>query len=40
MCNFGLHGLTNPISLKMASGKTHGLTKEMHLGNEGKSQIY
>jgi len=36
MCNFGFHGLATPISLKMASAKTHGLTKEMHLGNEEK----
>jgi hypothetical protein len=36
LCNFGFHGSATPISLKMATAKTHGLTKEMHLGNEGK----
>jgi hypothetical protein len=35
MRNFGFHGLATPISLEMASAKTHSLTKEMHLGNEG-----
>jgi hypothetical protein len=35
MCNFGFHGLATPISLKMASAKTHGLTKEMYLAKSG-----
>jgi hypothetical protein len=36
MCNFGFHGLATPIGLKMASAKTRGLTKDMHLRNEEK----
>jgi hypothetical protein len=35
MCYFGFHGLANPINPEMASAKTHGLTNEMHLGNDG-----
>jgi hypothetical protein len=33
MCNFDVCGLATPITLKMPSAKTHGLTKKMHLGN-------